>query len=718
MKTEWIEKIYAGWLAKIAGIRLGAPVEGWTYEKIKSVYGTLSGYPVAYNRFAADDDSNGPLFFLRALEDSGHCGAALEADDVAEALLNYAPFEHGFFWWGGYGCSTEHTAYLNLQAGIPAPRSGSIKQNGSAVAEQIGGQIFIDTWGLVTPNNPDLAACLASRAASVTHDGEGINGAIFIAVCVSAAFEERDIRALIEKGLSYIPPESRYACLVREIVAFHEMHPEDWETCFAYIHARHGYDKYPGSCHILPNTAVIILALLYGGGDFSNTLNICNRCGWDTDCNVGNVAAIMGVRGGLAAIGEEWRSPINDFLACSSAVGSLNLQDIPYGACYIAKLAWNLAGETLPEPFRTIAEKRIDSCHFEFPGSTHAMKIRVERTNPRSNQTTEIFLRNTNETAHTGLRCLRASAKPVAIGERVCVSKRTYLRPRDFHDSRYDPAFSPLVYPGQTLHGSVMLPSGAPVCSVHLYARNARTGFLYLGEAQRIKQGEWAELEYTVPPMNGVLLDEIGFAFEIFSLPDSTSDFSALVDDLYTDGTPSYVVDFSCEETEIWTDIHREISQFTRLKGLFYLENGKAHLSCADLGEAYTGHYGWEDYAASFCMEPVCGENHYVCLRVQGGVRGYFAGFESGGKFVLLKNTRSGLQHLAEAPFTWQAGTEYTIEACAEGNRITASVQGVTLTAVDDARPYLTGSVGLAVRGGSHLCCTSIEICPLKTKEE
>jgi len=718
MKTEWIERIYAGWLAKIVGIRLGAPVEGWTYEKIKSVYGELSGYPVAYKRFAADDDSNGPFFFLRALEDSGHDGTTLDAEDVAEALLNYAPFEHGFFWWGGYGWSTEHTAYLNLRAGIPAPRSGSIKQNGSTVAEQIGGQIFSDTWGLVAPGNPDLAARMAARASSVTHDGEGVCGGVFIAACVSAAFEEQDIRAIIEKGLSYIPPESRYACIVREIAAFHERHPEDWEACFAYIRERHGYDKYPGNCHILPNAAVIILALLYGGGDFSDTLNICNRCGWDTDCNVGNAATIMGVRGGLAVIGDEWRSPINDFLAFSSAVGSLNLQDIPFGACYIAKLAWKLAGEPLPEPFRTLAEKRMDSCHFEFPGSTHAMEIRVERTDPHSDKTRETSLRNTNEAAYTGLRCLRASAKSVTPGDRVCVYKCNYLRPGDFHDSRYDPAFSPLVYPGQTIHGSAMIPSGSIVCGAHLYARNARTGLLYLSEVQRLKQGEWAELEFAIPPMHGVLLDEIGFAFEICSLPDSNSGFDVLIDDLYSDGMPSYSVDFSCEETEIWSDLHREISQFTRLKGLFYLDSGKAHLSCDDFGEVYTGHYGWKDYAASFCIEPVCGEKHYVCFRVQGGVRGYFAGFEPGGKFVLLKNSRSGLQPLAEAPFAWQAGRKYTIEVCAEGGRITASVQGITLTAVDDARQYLTGSIGLAVRGGSHLCCTGIEVRPLKMKQE
>ena len=67
MKSEYLEKIYAGWLGKIIGIRLGAPVEGWTAEKIRQVYGRLDHYAVDYQDFAADDDSNGPLFFLRAL---------------------------------------------------------------------------------------------------------------------------------------------------------------------------------------------------------------------------------------------------------------------------------------------------------------------------------------------------------------------------------------------------------------------------------------------------------------------------------------------------------------------------------------------------------------------------------------------------------------------------------------------------------------------------
>ena len=58
---DYIEKVYAGWLGKIIGVRHGAPIEGWEYDRIR-VYGEIDGYLVDYKDFAADDDSNGPMF--------------------------------------------------------------------------------------------------------------------------------------------------------------------------------------------------------------------------------------------------------------------------------------------------------------------------------------------------------------------------------------------------------------------------------------------------------------------------------------------------------------------------------------------------------------------------------------------------------------------------------------------------------------------------------
>lgn len=121
---NYMEKLYAGWLGKLIGVRFGAPIEGWSYEQIEKTYGEVEDYLVDYREFAADDDSNGPMFFLRALEDYG---LNATAEEMGLTWLNYAPYEHGFYWWGGYGNSTEHTAYLNLRSGIPAPRSGSVE---------------------------------------------------------------------------------------------------------------------------------------------------------------------------------------------------------------------------------------------------------------------------------------------------------------------------------------------------------------------------------------------------------------------------------------------------------------------------------------------------------------------------------------------------------------------------------------------------------------
>ena len=711
MKQEYMEKIYSGWLAKVIGIRLGAPIEGWTYEKIKNIYGKIKGYVTDYREFAADDDSNGPLFFLRALE---HCKnmSEMEAQDVGEALLNYAPFEHGFFWWGGYGTSTEHTAYLNLRHGIKAPQSGSVAQNGAAVAEQIGGQIFIDTWGLVSPGNTDMAAKLAEAAASATHGGNGVYGGIFIAVCISHAFVENDMEKIIEKGLSYIPADCEYTRVVKAVVDFYHKNPNAWEDCYAYIHANFGYDKYPGNCHIIPNIAVMILALLYGRGDFSESILICNMCGWDTDCNVGNIATILGVIVGTEGIEyDKWRKQINDLLICSSVIGSLNIMDIPYGATYISKLAWELSGEKAPEFWQEIMDSRIDCCHFEYPGSTHVFRVRQDEKNTvNTNQKLEVSLFNTDETASTGKRSLKVIAKPVLPAENIYIYKKTYYIPEDFDDSRYDPSFSPIAYPGQTIHGSVCIPAYAEPVEVSLFAKDMRTGNIYHGEKKLLKADEWETLSFRIPALEGALIRETGYCIHPLGKQRAPREFVGFIDDFYCDGNPDYSIEMKKEEVEVWTGLHREISQFAKLKGLFYLEDGQLHLSCSDFGEAYTGAYNWKDYQAKFYLTPLTGTEHYVNFRVQGAIRSYAVGFSADKKVKLLKNV-NGYQILQEISFDWIREKEYKFEVDAKGSQIKVKLDGEQIfDFTDDNNPYLEGSVGISVQNGSHCKYSKIEV--------
>ena len=244
--NDYPERVYAGWYGKLIGIRHGALVEGWSYEKIAEKFGEVQGYLFDLTRFAADDDSNGPIFFIRALEDYA-CNESLTPRQMGETVLNYVPDEHGFFWWGGYGKSTEHTAYRNLAQGIPAPLSGSVELNGAAVAEQIGGQIFIEPWGLVNPCDYRRAARFAEKMASVTHGGNGVYGGMFIAACVSAAFGLGDVKEVIRAGLSVIPADCEYRRMADCVLAFHAAHPENWRDCFAYVKENFGYDRYPGA---------------------------------------------------------------------------------------------------------------------------------------------------------------------------------------------------------------------------------------------------------------------------------------------------------------------------------------------------------------------------------------------------------------------------------------------------------------------------------------
>ena len=139
-------------------------------------------------------------------------------------------------------------------------------------------------------------------------------------------------------ALGVIPADSAYATVVSEVMAFHDANPGDWRACYAWIHANHGYDKYPGRVHIIPNAAIMAMAMLYGQDDFIETLKIANMGGWDTDCNAGNVGAIMGTAVGLAGIDMRWRSQMNDLLVGASIVGAHNLTDLPACADLFATL--------------------------------------------------------------------------------------------------------------------------------------------------------------------------------------------------------------------------------------------------------------------------------------------------------------------------------------------------------------------------------------------
>jgi hypothetical protein len=198
-------------------------------------------------------------------------------------------------------------ALENFRKGIWPPHSGRPPANKRS--ESIDAQIEADIWGLIAPGLPDTARGLAERAASLTNAGTGTDGARFVATCYSLAFFERDPRRLVESALASIHPDSDYAQMVRDVLAWHAETP-DWRDARRRLDAKYG-QRYGGISALL-NSGAVVIALLYGRGDFERTILIGTMAGWDADCNPSTAGGIVGTMFGASRMPSRWKRPIKD----------------------------------------------------------------------------------------------------------------------------------------------------------------------------------------------------------------------------------------------------------------------------------------------------------------------------------------------------------------------------------------------------------------------
>lgn len=628
-----LEKIYFGLLGKIIGIRYGAPVEMWDGEEIRKKYGEKEGYFVDYNDFAADDDSNGPIFFFRALEECEDF-SRYGSEDVAKCWLNYVPFEHGFYWWGGYGVSEEHTAYLNLQSGILPPASGSIEQNGKVLAEQIGGQIFSDVWGLVSPYDCQKAARLAEIASRVSHDGVAVDGGRFIAALISAAFGAKSVEEMIFRALEEIPQTSLYATMVRDVMNFRAL-KKTAEECFDYIRKHYWKDKFGGNCHIVPNAAIIVYSLLYGDGDFIKTLKIANYSGFDTDCNVGNLGTIMGVFTELKGVDHSiWIEPIKDTVLCSSILGYENIVNLPTFAYRVFRLALKMRNEKYEGKFSDLVYDASGEQHREFLLPYSASGMRAEGATIK------------NDGGY-----LRISPQ-----EEACVYCKTYYGKEDLFDNRYDPAFSPIAYRGQVIRADYTAEEGIKARLFYEDAHTQKKYFSPIGATELKIEGE-----------RSALICKIGLQIE------AKKRGEVVLKSLSWAGKADYEIDFSKEHMEEYALNHREVSGCTYYRGVWALEDGELTGRCLEDGALFTGKpFG----AIELSTRMTCanGNDFGVLFGVQGAKRHSRFIFENGE--VRLSDYEYKERTIVKTPYKIERGESVEIKIIVKENSVSVMLDG------------------------------------------
>ncbi len=694
--TEIFDRIYSGFLGKAIGVRLGAPVEPtiWSYERIRATYGEVTQYLRNFKNFAADDDTNGPVYFIRALRDYG---LQATAADVGRTWLNYAAEEHGMYWWGGFGNSTEHTAYKNLKAGIPAPDSGAIATNGTTVAEQIGGQIFIDSWGWVNPGNPQRAAEMSAMAASVAHDGDGLNGARFCAAAIAQAFVATSIDDIVETGLAQIDAGSTYARVARAVIAFHKANPADWRACRDMLTADWGYDRYPGVCHIIPNAGVTVMAILYGEGELTRTAEIATMAGWDTDCNAGNACAIVGTFQQVQPSWDKYRKPINDFVVASGVIGTLNVVDAPSFARELTVLALRLAGEEPPAQWVEDFERRGVRFDFDAPGATHgfrtepfnqiAVKAATDRQGPDSRGALEVLLDRLER------------------GQGGRVFWKPFYRRSDFDDERYRPMFTPLADAGQTVKFKLWLDpwNGDGNLRVVPYVRRAMTGEIVETGAWHVPGSEgWQDYAFEIPAGDEAI-DEIGVLVEYFGRLKFLG--RLFLADFSVSGKGRVAIDPKREQQE-WGGITR----FTWNRGHWSLQDGAIHAHTAEDADAWTGNAYLRDVTVTADLTPLAGRSHLVAARVQGTSRFYAAGIENGEAVIVRQD--HGATVLARVPFAAEAGKPLQLAFTAKGESLSLSIDGREVVAATDGQ-YRYGQAGLRMASAGRMTVSRLEVVEL-----
>jgi ADP-ribosylglycohydrolase len=688
LPPDYENRVYAGVLGKLIGVYLGRPFEGASYDRITGLWGEIRRYVHADKKvplIVTDDDITGTFTFVRALLDHG-IRPDLSAREIGQTWLNYIAENKHILWWGGIGMSAEHTAYLRLDAGIDAPASGSIALNGTAVAEEIGAQIFIDGWAMVAPGNPDLAVRLAREAARVSHDGEAVHGAVVIAAMESLAFVERDIETLLDRALAHIPADCEIARLIADLRRWHR-DGLDWRRSRELLVEHYGYQKYGTNCPMVSNHGVIILALLHGAGDFDRSMMIVNTCGYDTDCNSGNLGCLLGIRNGLDTLrsGYDWRTPVNDRMFLPAADGHWGVRDAATMALELANIGRRFAGEAPRQP------KQGARFHFDLPGATHGFA--PSPLCPTETRVIPIESALRLESAFPGARC--------------DAEVFTFVPPDALDMAVYAVTATPTLYPGQTVTARITAPpSNAGPVQARLFVRahaDDRGTALREGPLVDLPPGGEATLEWLVPESGRWPIFSVGI--QLVGPADAQLD----LDWLTWAGTPALTFDAP--------DPHRQLLSWQRMFAHNLEEPGWGwHRETGSLiknrgrGLIHTGAREWRNYRVSSTLTPMVAAEFGIAGRVQGLTRHYALVLRPDNRLLLIR-----MEHeetvLAETRFDWTLRTPYAFSLELRGDSLAGLIDGARRIEARDAA-LVEGGLGVVVANG-RVKASALTIDPL-----
>jgi ADP-ribosylglycohydrolase len=279
------DKIRGGLLGQILGNLNGLPHE----MKYIDEPGTVTEYlPALPEGARTDDDTDFEWVYILEMQQAGK--VILPSEQIADLWRNRI---NRRIW-----CSNQYARQL-MDLGVEPPLTGTFALNPWADFN-ISGQFICESFGLLAPGMPNTAAEIGLNYTRVTIDFEPAQTTQLFTAMIATAFFTDDLETILEAGLAAIDKKSELNTLIADVRRWHKEHPADWRTTRQKVKEK--YSKHGGAMRDRNgyelNTASTIAALLYGDGDFVQTLIHAFNFGWDCDNSAATAGTIIGVTHG------------------------------------------------------------------------------------------------------------------------------------------------------------------------------------------------------------------------------------------------------------------------------------------------------------------------------------------------------------------------------------------------------------------------------------
>jgi hypothetical protein len=167
------------------------------------------------------------------------------------------------------------------------------------------------------------------------NSGDGYYGGVFLGACYTLGFTSSNIKYIINEALKTIPKESNYYKCIADVIALHKANPTDWKKTWFALQDKWAQDIgcpdgvfAPFNIDATLNSAYVVLGLLYGNGDYSETMEITTRCGQDADCNPSSAGGILGTILGYSKIPEYWKLGLKEIEDIDFKYTTISLNDV------------------------------------------------------------------------------------------------------------------------------------------------------------------------------------------------------------------------------------------------------------------------------------------------------------------------------------------------------------------------------------------------------